>query len=107
MKALFTQSPRHVGHQLVLPSQFLDPRPQSRVTPCWAGKQAWKQERITNVPELLKVFRKRQTDDSHKHDYLLSNAALDTLVWRDSPGVQGGTSDRGMPATGQGPTGLT
>ena len=36
--------------------------------------------RASDVPELLVVFRERQGDGSWKHDYLLSNAALDTPV---------------------------
>jgi SRSO17 transposase len=40
--------------------------------------QARTEGRVSDVMELLVVFRERQGDGSWKHDYLLSNGALDT-----------------------------
>jgi SRSO17 transposase len=42
--------------------------------------QARTEGRVSDVAELLVVFRERQGDGSWKHDYLLSNAALGTSV---------------------------
>jgi SRSO17 transposase len=44
----------------------------------WTLVQARTEGRVSDVAELLVVFRERQADGSYKHDYLLSNAALDT-----------------------------
>jgi SRSO17 transposase len=44
----------------------------------WTLVQARTEGRASDVAELLVVFRERQADGSWKHDYLLSNAALDT-----------------------------
>jgi SRSO17 transposase len=44
----------------------------------WTLVQARSEGRASEVGELLLVFRERQADGSYKHDYLLSNAALDT-----------------------------
>ena len=46
----------------------------------WTLVQARTQGRASDVAELLVVFRERQGDSTWKHDYLLSNAALDTPV---------------------------
>ena len=46
----------------------------------WTLVQARSEGRVSDVGELLVVFRERQGDGSWKHDYLLSNAALDTPV---------------------------
>ena len=46
----------------------------------WTLVQARTQGRVSDVPELLVVFRERQGDGSWKHDYLLSNAVLTTEV---------------------------
>jgi len=46
----------------------------------WTLVQARTEGRVSDVPELLVVFRERQGDGSYKHDYLLSNAALTTEV---------------------------
>jgi len=40
----------------------------------WTLVQARTEGRVSDVPELLVVFRERQGDGSCKHDYLLSNA---------------------------------
>jgi hypothetical protein len=40
--------------------------------------QARTEGRVSDVAELLVVFRERQGDGTWKHDYLLSNGALDT-----------------------------
>jgi SRSO17 transposase len=42
--------------------------------------QARTEGRASDLAELLVVFRERQGDGTWKHDYLLSNAALDTSV---------------------------
>jgi SRSO17 transposase len=47
----------------------------------WTLVQARTEGRVSDVPELLVVFRERQGDGSCKHDYLLSNAPLTTEVW--------------------------
>jgi SRSO17 transposase len=44
----------------------------------WTLVQARTEGRVSDVAELLVVFRERQGDGSWKHDYLLSNAALTT-----------------------------
>jgi SRSO17 transposase len=44
----------------------------------WTLVQARTEGRAGDVAELLVIFRERQADGSWKHDYLLSNAALDT-----------------------------
>lgn len=44
----------------------------------WTLVQARTEGRVSEVAELLVVFRERQGDGSSKHDYLLSNAALTT-----------------------------
>lgn len=44
----------------------------------WTLVQARTEGRVADVAELLVVFRERQGDGSWKHDYLLSNAALNT-----------------------------
>ena len=44
----------------------------------WTLVQARTEGRVSDVAEVLVVFRERQADGSWKHDYLLSNAALDT-----------------------------
>lgn len=46
----------------------------------WTLVQARMEGRLSDVPEVLVVFRERQGDGSYKHDYLLSNAALTTEV---------------------------
>jgi SRSO17 transposase len=46
----------------------------------WALVQARTEGRVSDVAELLVVFRERQGDGSWKHDYLLSNAPLTTPV---------------------------
>jgi SRSO17 transposase len=46
----------------------------------WTLVQARTEGQPSDVAELLVVFRERQGDGSWKHDYLLSNAALDTSV---------------------------
>src|SRR5215472_16925097 len=46
----------------------------------WTLVQARTQGRVSDVPELLVVFRERQGDASFKHDYLLSNAPVLTEV---------------------------
>src|SRR5215468_7433254 len=46
----------------------------------WTLVQARTEGRVSDVAELLVVFRERQGDGSWKHDYLLSNAALGTPV---------------------------
>jgi SRSO17 transposase len=44
----------------------------------WTLVQARTEGRVSDVAEVLVVFRERQEDGSWKHDYLLSNASLDT-----------------------------
>jgi len=44
----------------------------------WSLVQARTEGRVSGVAEVLVVFRERQGDGSWKHDYLLSNAPLDT-----------------------------
>jgi SRSO17 transposase len=44
----------------------------------WSLVQARTEGRVSDVAELLVVFREQQGDGSWKHDYLLSNAALTT-----------------------------
>lgn len=44
----------------------------------WTLVQARMEGRVSDVAELLVVFRERQADGTWKHDYLLSNAALAT-----------------------------
>jgi hypothetical protein len=44
----------------------------------WTLAQARTQGRASDVGELLVVFREQQGDGTWKHDYLLSNAPLDT-----------------------------
>jgi SRSO17 transposase len=46
----------------------------------WTLVQARTEGRVSDVAELLVVFRERQADGSWKHDYLLSNAPLATPV---------------------------
>lgn len=46
----------------------------------WTLVQARTEGRVSDVPEVLVVFRERQGDSSCKHDYLLSNAPLTTEV---------------------------
>jgi SRSO17 transposase len=46
----------------------------------WTLVQARTEGRVSDVAELLVVFRERQEDGTWKHDYLLSNAALGTAV---------------------------
>jgi len=46
----------------------------------WTLVQARTEGRVSDVPELLVIFRERQGDGSCKHDYLLSNAPLSTEV---------------------------
>jgi SRSO17 transposase len=46
----------------------------------WTLVQARTEGRVSDVAESLVVFRERQGDGTWKHDYLLSNAALDTPV---------------------------
>ncbi len=46
----------------------------------WTLVQARTEGRVSDVAERLVVFRERQGDGSWKHDYLLSNAVLDTPV---------------------------
>jgi SRSO17 transposase len=46
----------------------------------WTLVQARSEGRVSDVAELLVVFRERQGDGSWKHDYLLSNASLATPV---------------------------
>lgn len=48
------------------------------VQAAWTLVQARTEGRVSDVAERLVVFRERQGDGSWKHDYLLSNAALDT-----------------------------
>src|SRR5438270_5470975 len=44
----------------------------------WTSVQARSAGRVSEVAEVLVVFREQQGDGTWKHDYLLSNAALDT-----------------------------
>ncbi len=44
----------------------------------WTLVQARTEGRVSDVAEWLVVFRERQGDGTWKHDYLLSNASLDT-----------------------------
>jgi SRSO17 transposase len=46
----------------------------------WTLVQARTEGHVSEVPELLVVFREQQSDGSCKHDYLLSNAPLSTEV---------------------------
>ena len=46
----------------------------------WTLVQARTEGRLSDVPEVLVVFRERQGDGSYKHGYLLSNAPLTTEV---------------------------
>jgi SRSO17 transposase len=46
----------------------------------WGLVQARTEGRVADVAEVLVVFRERQADETWKHDYLLSNAALTTPV---------------------------
>lgn len=46
----------------------------------WTLVQARTEGRVSDVPEILVVFRELQGDGTYKHDYLLSNASLDTPV---------------------------
>jgi len=46
----------------------------------WTLVQARTEGRVSDVAEILVVFRERQGDGSYKHDYLLSNAPLTTEV---------------------------
>jgi SRSO17 transposase len=46
----------------------------------WTLVQAHTEGRVSDVAELLVVFRERQGDGTWKHDYLLSNAVLGTAV---------------------------
>jgi SRSO17 transposase len=48
------------------------------VQAAWALVQARTEGRASDVAEVLVVFRERQGDGSWEHDYLLSNAPLDT-----------------------------
>ncbi len=48
------------------------------VQAAWALVQARTEGRASDVAEVLVVFRERQGDGTWKHDYLLSNAPLDT-----------------------------
>jgi SRSO17 transposase len=48
------------------------------VQAAWGLVQARTEGRVSDVAEVLVVFRERQGDGSWKHDYLLSNAPLDT-----------------------------
>jgi SRSO17 transposase len=50
------------------------------VQAAWTLVQARTEGRVSDVAELLVAFRERQGDGSWKHDYLLSNAPLGTLV---------------------------
>lgn len=46
----------------------------------WGLMQARTEGKVSDVAEVLVVFRERQADGKWKHDYLLSNAALNTPV---------------------------
>ena len=46
----------------------------------WTLVQARSEGKVSDVAELLVVFRERQGDGSWKHDYLLSNAPVTTTV---------------------------
>ena len=46
----------------------------------WTLAQARMEGRVSDVAELLVVFREQQGDGTWKHDYLLSNAPLDTTL---------------------------
>jgi SRSO17 transposase len=48
------------------------------VQAAWGLVQARTEGRVSDVAEILVVFRERQKDGSWKHDYLLSNAPWDT-----------------------------
>jgi SRSO17 transposase len=48
------------------------------VQAAWTLVQARAEGRVSDVAEVLVVFRERQADGSWKHDYLLSNAPLST-----------------------------
>jgi SRSO17 transposase len=50
------------------------------VQTAWTLVQARTQGRVSDVVERLVVFRERQGDGTWKHDYLLSNAVLETPV---------------------------
>jgi SRSO17 transposase len=49
-----------------------------QVQAAWTLVQARCEGRVSDVAEVLVVFREQQADGTFKHDYLLSNAALDT-----------------------------
>ena len=46
----------------------------------WTLVQARTEGRVSDVMELLVVFRERQADGTWKHDYLLSHAPLPTSL---------------------------
>jgi SRSO17 transposase len=48
------------------------------VQAAWTLVQARTEGRVSDVPEVLVVFREAQADGTWKHDYLLSNAPIDT-----------------------------
>jgi SRSO17 transposase len=62
--------------------QALEVRPGERgpvaVQAVWTLVQARTGGRVSDVAEVLVVFRERQGDGTYKHDYLLSNACLTT-----------------------------
>src|SRR5262249_49531372 len=62
--------------------QTVEVRPGERgpvaVQGVWTLVQARTEGRVSDVAEVLVVFRERQADGSWKHDYLLSNACLTT-----------------------------
>jgi SRSO17 transposase len=62
--------------------QALEVRPGARgpvtLQAVWTLVQARTEGRVSDVAEVLVVFRERQGDGTYKHDYLLSNACLTT-----------------------------
>jgi SRSO17 transposase len=46
----------------------------------WTLVQARTEGRVSDVPEVLVIFREAQADGTWKHDYLLSNAVLEVTV---------------------------
>jgi SRSO17 transposase len=62
--------------------QTVEVRPGERgpvtVQAVWTLVQARTEGKVSDVAEVLVVFRERQGNGTHKHDYLLSNACLTT-----------------------------
>jgi len=83
-KALFTRVDRWCGALPETVWQTVEVRDGEKgpvvVQVVWTLVQAHTEGRVSDVAELLVVFRERQGDGTWKHDYLLSNAALGTAV---------------------------